>query len=156
MEGIEGYNCLSEKLCVPQSYICDGIPDCVRATLAIDEMDCLPTPGTLYRSMYSQHKLMRMGREVMSQKSSAGDCTHGEVRTPLPGGATEREGLLEVCVIGSYLPVVLDSGRFSVREATAICRQLKLGNGMLQHWIIILLCCMTLYFWVAAWEKDFV
>lgn len=51
VEGIEGYNCLSEKLCVPQNYICDGIPDCVRATLALDEMDCLPTPGTLYRSM---------------------------------------------------------------------------------------------------------
>lgn len=66
----------------------------------------------------------------MSLKSSADGCTHEEIRTPLLGGATEREGLVEVCVIGSYLPVVLDNGRFSVTEATAICRQLKLGNGM--------------------------
>ena len=41
------------------------------------------------------------------------------------------EGLIEVCVGGSFQPVILDNGRFSVREATAICRQLGLGSGML-------------------------
>ena len=59
------------------------------------------------------------------------DCTHGEIRIPLLGGADEMEGLIEVCVGGSFQPVILDNGRFSVREATAICRQLGLGSGML-------------------------
>ena len=57
------------------------------------------------------------------------NCNHGEVRSPLLGGASESEGLVEVCVEGNYLPVSLDNGRFSVREATVICKQLGLGNG---------------------------
>ena len=57
------------------------------------------------------------------------NCDHGEVRSPLLGGASESEGLVEVCVDGNYLPVSLDNGRFSVREATVICKQLGLGNG---------------------------
>ena len=56
-------------------------------------------------------------------------CTHGEVRSPLLGGASKSEGLVEVCVNGTYIPVSLDNGRFSVREATVICRELGLGNG---------------------------
>ena len=36
---------------------------------------------------------------------------------------------MEVCVNGTYLPISLDNGRFSVREATVICKQLGLGNG---------------------------
>lgn len=58
-------------------------------------------------------------------------CTDGDVRTPLLGGASKAEGMVEVCVNGTYLPVSLDNGRFSVREATAICNQLNLGNGLL-------------------------
>ena len=57
------------------------------------------------------------------------NCNHGEVRRPLLGGASEKEGIVEVCVEGNYLPVSLDNGRFSVREATVICKQLGLGNG---------------------------
>ena len=57
-------------------------------------------------------------------------CTHGEVRNHLLGGASESEGLVEVCVDGNYLPVSLDNGKFSVREATVICTELGLGNGI--------------------------
>ena len=57
------------------------------------------------------------------------NCDHGEVRSPLLGGASESEGLVEACVDGKYFPVSLDNGRFSVREATVICKQLGLGNG---------------------------
>lgn len=57
------------------------------------------------------------------------NCTFGDIRTPLLGGTSESEGLVEVCINGSYYPVSLDSGGFSVREATIICKQLKLGSG---------------------------
>lgn len=56
-------------------------------------------------------------------------CTHGNIRTPLLGGVADTEGLVEVCVNGTYYTVSLDNGRFSVREATVICKQLQLGNG---------------------------
>ena len=59
------------------------------------------------------------------------NCVHGDVRSPLLGGASEREGVVEVCVDGSYFPISLDNGRFSVREAIVICKQLRLGNGEL-------------------------
>ena len=58
-------------------------------------------------------------------------CTHGDVRTPLLGGVADTEGLVEVCVNGTYYIVSLDNGRFSVREASVICKQLGLGNGKL-------------------------
>ena len=58
-------------------------------------------------------------------------CTDGDVRTPLLGGVADTEGLVEVCVNGTYYTVSLDTGRFSVREATVICKQLGLGNGKL-------------------------
>lgn len=57
------------------------------------------------------------------------NCTHGEVRRPLFGRQSRSEGLVEVCVDGTYLPVSLDDGRFSVAEATVICRDLGVGNG---------------------------
>ena len=56
-------------------------------------------------------------------------CTHGDVRAPLLGGVVDTEGLVEVCINGTYYSVSLDNGRFSVREATVICKQLGLGNG---------------------------
>lgn len=42
---IDGFNCLPEKFCVPQEHVCDGFPDCVRATTVFDETNCIPTPG---------------------------------------------------------------------------------------------------------------
>ena len=51
------------------------------------------------------------------------------MRSPLLGGVSESEGLVEVCASGTYLPVSLDNGRFSVREASAICGQLIPGTG---------------------------
>ena len=54
-------------------------------------------------------------------------CNDGDA---LLGGASKAEGIVEVCFNGTYLPVSLDNGRFSVREATAICNQLNLGNGL--------------------------
>ena len=26
--GIEGYNCVIERRCIPQEHFCDGVPDC--------------------------------------------------------------------------------------------------------------------------------
>ena len=45
MSGIEGFNCMSEKLCVPQAHVCDGYPDCVIGTAVFDEMNCIPESG---------------------------------------------------------------------------------------------------------------
>ena len=56
-------------------------------------------------------------------------CTNGSIRTPLLNGAVSNEGFVQVCVNGTYYPVSLDNGRFSVREATVICTELGLGNG---------------------------
>ena len=58
-----------------------------------------------------------------------GGCKNSTIRMPLLGGAVISEGLVEVCINGTYYPVSLDSGRFSVREATVICKELGLGNG---------------------------
>ena len=33
-----GYNCLSERSCIPQDYVCDGVPDCFYFTFALDEL----------------------------------------------------------------------------------------------------------------------
>ena len=52
-------------------------------------------------------------------------CLNGEVLSPLLGGASADEGVVEVCVNGIYLPVSLDNGNFSTREASIICKQLK-------------------------------
>ena len=60
---------------------------------------------------------------------SSDNCVHGDIRTPLLGGVSDDEGVVEVCVNGTYYPVSLNKGRFSVTEATVICKQLKLGNG---------------------------
>ena len=37
---VGGYNCLPERKCLPQSYVCDSIPDCVnvRSFEAVDEL----------------------------------------------------------------------------------------------------------------------
>ena len=43
---MEGFNCLSEKLCVRQDYVCDGIPDCVRDAAVFDELNCNSTQGS--------------------------------------------------------------------------------------------------------------
>ena len=51
------------------------------------------------------------------------------MRNSLLGGASANEGLVEVCVGDIYLPVSLDNGRFSVREATVICTELNKGLG---------------------------
>ena len=74
-------------------------------------------------------------------------CTHGDIRSPLLGGASESEGLVEVCVNGTYLPVSLDNGRFSVREATVICKQLQLGNGLSYITLIHAQWYYNLYAW---------
>ena len=58
-------------------------------------------------------------------------CIRGDVRSPLLGGASENEGIVEVCANGTFLTVSLDDGRFSVKEATVICRHLGRGNGKL-------------------------
>ena len=55
------------------------------------------------------------------------------VRQSLIGGRSTSEGLVEVCVDDTYLPVSLDDGRFSVAEATVICRELGIGNGQLNQ-----------------------
>ena len=51
---MEGFNCLSEKLCVPQERVCDGYPDCVRDTTIFDEINCTLAPGTRYSFIKAQ------------------------------------------------------------------------------------------------------
>ena len=58
------------------------------------------------------------------------NCTQGKVRpSPLLNDSAVSEGLVDVCVNGTYFPISLDNGRFSVREATVLCKQLGLGDG---------------------------
>lgn len=45
MSEMEGFNCMSEKLCVPQERVCDGYPDCVIGITVFDEMNCIPELG---------------------------------------------------------------------------------------------------------------
>lgn len=54
------------------------------------------------------------------------ECTQGNIR-PLVGGASSREGLVEVCAGGRFLPVAMDN--FTITEASVMCRQLELGSG---------------------------
>ena len=63
-------------------------------------------------------------------------CTHGEVHSPLLGRQSETEGLVEVCVNGTFLPVSLNNGEFTVTEASVICRDLGVGNGQLTHYYV--------------------
>ena len=44
LSGMEGFNCVSEERCVPQDYVCDGIPDCIQGSVVFDEMNCPPPP----------------------------------------------------------------------------------------------------------------
>ena len=45
MSEMEGFNCMSEKLCIPQERVCDGYPDCVIGITVFDEMNCIPELG---------------------------------------------------------------------------------------------------------------
>ena len=81
------------------------------------------------------------------------NCTHGDIRTPLLGGVADYEGLVEVCVEGAYYPVSLDNGQFSVREATVICKQLRIGNGkplLTCHSIMMICAYISLFSWHAT------
>ena len=153
MSGIDGFNCMHENLCVPQERVCDGYPDCVMGTTVFDEMNCIPESGT--QGCKNMHPLntsqikglalaIRKHHHTRTHAHKCGfyvihllltlhniivGCIHGNVRTPLLGGVADTEGLVEVCVNGTYYTVSLDNGRFSVREVTVICKQLRLGNG---------------------------
>ena len=35
--GMEGFNCIQERICVPREHVCDGVPDCGYVFLATDE-----------------------------------------------------------------------------------------------------------------------
>ena len=49
-------------------------------------------------------------------------CTrHGDVR--LVGGETTYEGIVEICLNGSWV-LVCDSSSWDVQESTVVCRQL--------------------------------
>ena len=34
-----GFNCLSEMRCIPQEYVCDGVPDCVILDTSLEELN---------------------------------------------------------------------------------------------------------------------
>lgn len=53
-------------------------------------------------------------------------CVLGDI-TPLVGGTSPSEGLVEVCFGMAYRTVDLDS--FRVYEAGVLCRQMGLGSG---------------------------
>ena len=96
---------------------------------------------------HTPHQLNWIHKIVTIVLIDSGGCTHGEVRRPLLGGASEDEGVVEVCVNGIYLPVSLDNGNFSTREASIICRQLspQANKGMISSYPI----AIRLY--VAMW-----
>lgn len=53
LSGMEGFNCISEELCIPRDYVCDGIPDCIQGSVVFDEMNCPPPPpGNSVKSQY--------------------------------------------------------------------------------------------------------
>ncbi len=54
-----------------------------------------------------------------------GGCTDGDAR--LVGRALESEGLLEVCLNGTYRRVT--SVRFGIQEAAVVCRQIGSFGG---------------------------
>ena len=54
LSGMEGFNCISEELCIPEDYVCDGIPDCIQASTVFDEMNCLPPPPDPGNSVHTQ------------------------------------------------------------------------------------------------------
>ena len=47
-------------------------------------------------------------------------CTHGDIR--LVGGETSYEGLVEICLSGTWMVVCGSS--WNVNESTVVCRQL--------------------------------
>ena len=47
-------------------------------------------------------------------------CTHGDVR--LAGGETSYEGIVEICLSGSWISLCDSS--WDVNESTVVCRQL--------------------------------
>ena len=55
---------------------------------------------------------------------------------PLVGGASDTEGIVEVCFNGIFRPLHLEfrgedsNNMATIREASVICKQLGLGNGM--------------------------
>ena len=55
-------------------------------------------------------------------------CSHGEVR-PLIGGTSNKEGAIEVCYRGDFIPVSLKG--LTISEASVICKQLNLTAGKL-------------------------
>lgn len=73
-------------------------------------------------------------------------CIPGDV-LPLIGGSDGGEGLVEVCTGTGYYPVSVET--LSVREASVVCRQLKLGSGELRMFIynafILLTTCKAGY-----------
>ena len=58
--------------------------------------------------------------------SSAASCDGSTIR-PLIGGTSPKEGLVEVCVRGENLRVLMSS--VTVAEASVMCRQLNQGTG---------------------------
>lgn len=61
---------------------------------------------------------------------TADSATCNSTQARLVGGATEREGRLEVCM-GGVWGTVVDDG-FSTRDAQVICRQLGYVDGCTQ------------------------
>ena len=78
MSGTEGFNCMSEKLCVPQEHVCDGYPDCVIGRKVFDEMNCIPESGRVAKTCIHPVKDQRFNSCYIIEAPS---CTHTSVIT---------------------------------------------------------------------------
>ena len=54
------------------------------------------------------------------------ECSSGEIR--LIGGASDSEGLVQLCINGTYTILCRDG--WDTRDASVVCRQLGLPTGM--------------------------
>ena len=65
-------------------------------------------------------------------------CTHGDVR--LVGGETSYEGLVEICLSGTWMLVC--GYNWNVNESTVVCRQLT-GELIPSKWVLLARSVMT-------------
>lgn len=111
------YECFRESFCLPQSYVCDGIKDCLYSA---DEWQCNTSKVGMYtKSAIYDYFFVTIGNR----------CRNGEIR--LTGGRSPNEGLVEVCINGSFTALCLDG--LDVIESTVVCRALNYSGG--KDWI---------------------
>ena len=82
--------------------------------------------------------------ECLSNFTALFTCTRGDAR--LAGGETSYEGIVEICLSGSWVSVC-DSSSWNVNESTVVCRQLTgeldPSKKLLLRRSVIIITCIT-------------